>query len=168
MWVSTSLSLALNLLPHQVRSAFQLSIRPPSSRMKRKFPCSAQNGTSSGLTRYSFIAGSKEWAEQRRRQAATKPISPTFFADTDTRGFLPTELQAIISASSLIIITRSFPLFAGKLGTENLSESRWIEPTKSLGNYGHYCRESIPSLHWAAQKIDQLERSPKLLQANRN
>src|SRR5215510_3775919 len=87
MWVSTSFSLALNFLPHQVRSAFQLSIRPPSSRMKRKLPCSAQGGTSSGLARYSLVAGSKECAEQRRRQAATKPIRPSFFEGSDTRGF---------------------------------------------------------------------------------
>src|SRR5215469_9604553 len=80
MWVSTSLSLALNFLPHQVLSAFQLSIRPPSSRRKRKFPCSAQGGTSSGLARYSLVAGSKDRAEHSRREAATKPISPIFFA----------------------------------------------------------------------------------------
>src|SRR5882724_5778470 len=79
MWVSTSFSSALNLLPHQVRSAFQLSIRPPSSRMKRKFPCSAHGGTSSGLARYSFGAGSKGRAEQSSRDAASKPISPTLF-----------------------------------------------------------------------------------------
>src|SRR5215467_11078170 len=76
MWVSTSLSVALNFLPHQVRSAFQLSIRPPSSRMKRKFPCSDHSGTSSGLARYSFGAGSKEWPEQSNRNALTNPISP--------------------------------------------------------------------------------------------
>src|SRR4029077_14483629 len=75
MWVSTSFSAALNLFPHQVRSAFQLSIRPPSSRMKRKFPCSAHGGTSSGLARYSFGAGSKDCAEQSSRQAVTKPIN---------------------------------------------------------------------------------------------
>src|SRR5215467_2556812 len=151
MWESTSFSLALNFLPHQVRSAFQLSIRPPSSRMKRKLPCSAQDGTSSGLARYSLVAGSKEWAEQNRRQAATKPISPTSFAGTDTRGFLPMELQAIISTSSSLLI-RSYSLFAGKVGTEDFCESRWIKPAENLGNYGHYCRESIPSLHWATQK----------------
>src|SRR5215472_15690233 len=80
MWLSTSLSLALNFLPHQVRSAFQLSIRPPSSRMKRTFPCSAQGGTSSGFARYSLVGGSKDWAEQSRREAATKPIRPIFLA----------------------------------------------------------------------------------------
>src|SRR5229473_4271866 len=79
MWVSTSFSSALNLLPHQVRSAFQLSIRPPSSRMKRKFPCSAHGGTSSDLARYSFGAGGKDWAEHSTRDAATKPISPMLF-----------------------------------------------------------------------------------------
>src|SRR6202030_2599240 len=78
MWVSTSFSSALNFLPHQVRSAFQLSIRPPSSRMKRKFPCSAHGGTSSGLARYSLGAGSKDWEEQRSREVATKPTSPIF------------------------------------------------------------------------------------------
>src|SRR5580704_6142487 len=77
MWVSTSFSSALNFLPHQVCSAFQLSIRPPSSRMKRKFPCSAQGGTSPGLARY-LGAGSKDWAEQSSREAATKPISRMF------------------------------------------------------------------------------------------
>src|SRR6266404_5281566 len=76
MWLSASLPSALNLLPHQVRSAFQLSICPPSSRMKRKFPCFAHGGTSSGLARYSLGAGSKDWAEQSSREAATKPISP--------------------------------------------------------------------------------------------
>src|SRR5579864_819891 len=75
MWVSTSLSSALNLLPHQVRSAFHLSICPPSSRMKRKFPCSAQSGTSSGLARYSFGEGSKDCAEQSSKHAVTKPIA---------------------------------------------------------------------------------------------
>jgi len=65
-------------LPHQVRWAFQLSIRPPSSRMKRKFPCSAHGGTSSGLARYSLGAGSKDWEEQRSREVATKPTSPIF------------------------------------------------------------------------------------------
>src|ERR1700675_1745677 len=79
MCVSTSFSSALNLLPHQVRSAFQLSICPPSRRMKRKFPCSAHGGTSSGLARYSFGAGSKEWAEQSTSNAATKPISAMLF-----------------------------------------------------------------------------------------
>src|SRR5215831_13759843 len=79
MWVNTSFSWALNFLPHQVRSAFQLSIRPPSSRMKRKFPSSAQGGRSSGLARYSLVAGSKGWAELSRRDAATKPITPIFF-----------------------------------------------------------------------------------------
>src|SRR5258708_14155205 len=78
MWVSTSFSSKLNLLPHQVRSAFQLSIRPPSSRMKRKFPCSAHGGTSSGLARYSLGAGSKDWEEQTRREVATNPTSPMF------------------------------------------------------------------------------------------
>src|SRR5216684_9284775 len=76
MWVSTCFSSALNFLPHQVRSAFQLSIRPPSSRMKRKFPCSAHGGTSSGWARYSLGAGSKDWEEQRSREVATKPTSP--------------------------------------------------------------------------------------------
>src|ERR1700756_3896944 len=80
MWVSTSFSSALNFLPHQVCSAFQLSICPPSIRMKRKFPCSAQGGTSSSLARYSLGAGSKDWAEQSRREGASKPISPIFFA----------------------------------------------------------------------------------------
>src|SRR5271157_5366446 len=79
MWVSTSFSSALNLFPHQVRSAFQLSICPPSSRMKRKFPCSAHGGTSFGLARYSLGAGSKDWEEQRSRDAATKPISAMLF-----------------------------------------------------------------------------------------
>src|SRR5215472_16454785 len=88
MWVSTSFSLALNFLPHQVRSAFRLSIRPPSSRRKRKFPCSAHGGTSSGLARYNLVAGSKDWAEQSRREAATKLISPVFFA-IGTRSCLP-------------------------------------------------------------------------------
>src|SRR6266852_3163795 len=78
MWLSTSFSSALNFLPHQVRSAFQLSICPPSSRMKRKFPCFAHGGTSSFLARYSLGAGSKDWAEQSSREAATKPISPMF------------------------------------------------------------------------------------------
>src|SRR5260370_22427285 len=78
MWVSTSFSSKLNLLPHQVRSAFQLSTRPPSSRMKRKFPCSAHGGTSSGLARYSLGAGSKDWEEQRSREGATKPTSRMF------------------------------------------------------------------------------------------
>src|SRR6266404_6854472 len=76
MWVNTSFSSALNFLPHQVRSAFELSVRPPSRRMKRKFPCSAHGGTSSGLARYSFGAGSKDWEEQRSREVATKPTSP--------------------------------------------------------------------------------------------
>src|SRR6266478_1800798 len=76
MWVSASFSSALNFLPHQVRSAFQLSIRPPSSRMKRTFPCSAQGGTSSSLARYSLGARSKDWEEQRSREVATKPTSP--------------------------------------------------------------------------------------------
>src|SRR5271166_879470 len=79
MWLSTSFSSALNLLPHQVRSAFQLSICPPSSRMKRKFPCSAHGGTSSGLARYSFGAGSKVWAPQSSRNAQTEAISPMLF-----------------------------------------------------------------------------------------
>src|SRR5882762_2635331 len=78
MWVSTSFSSALNFLPHQVRSAFQLSIRPPSSRMKRKFPCSVHAGTSSGLDRYNLGAGSKGWAGQRTRKAVTNPTSPMF------------------------------------------------------------------------------------------
>src|SRR2546426_8803932 len=78
MRVSTSFPSALNFLPHQVRSAFQLSICPPSSRMKRKFPCSAHSGTSSGLARYTLGTGSKDWAEQRSREVATKPISPMF------------------------------------------------------------------------------------------
>src|ERR1700719_1089648 len=78
MWVSTSFSSALNFLPHQVRSAFQPSIRPPSSRMKRKSPCSAHGGTSSGLAQYSLGAGSKDWEEQRNREVATKPTSPMF------------------------------------------------------------------------------------------
>src|SRR6266478_1168562 len=60
MWVSTSFSSALNFLPHQVRSAFDLSIRPPSRRTTRKSPCSAHGGTSSGLARYSLCAGYKE------------------------------------------------------------------------------------------------------------
>src|SRR5579864_5547814 len=77
MWASTSFSSALNFLPHQVRSAFQLSIRPPSSRMKRKFPCSAHGGTSSGLARYSLGAGSKDRAEQSSRNAATKTTTPS-------------------------------------------------------------------------------------------
>src|SRR5208282_1118306 len=84
MWVSTSFSWALNFSPHQVRSAFQLSICPPSSRMKRKFPCSAHGGTSSGLARYSFGDGRKVWAKQSSRDAATKPISPMLFT-TRTR-----------------------------------------------------------------------------------
>src|SRR5258708_5001351 len=76
MWLSTSFSSALNSSPHQVRPAFQLSICPPSSLMKRKSPCSAHAGTSSGLARYSFGAGSKDWEEQRSREVATKPTSP--------------------------------------------------------------------------------------------
>src|SRR6266702_7098458 len=76
MWLSTSFSSALNLSPHQVRPAFQLSICPPSIRMKRKFPCSAHGGTSSGLARCSFGAGSKDWEEQRSREVASKPTSP--------------------------------------------------------------------------------------------
>src|SRR5215471_14352301 len=127
MWVSTSFSLALNFLPHQVRSAFQLSICPPSNRMKRKFPCSVQGGTSFGLARYSLIAGSKEWAEQRRRQAATEPISPMFLGGSDTCSLLPIGLQAIISSPSLLL--RSFPLLAGRVGIEDSFESRWIKPT---------------------------------------
>src|SRR5215471_12091857 len=74
MWVKTSLSSALNLFPHQVRSDFELSICPPSSRMKRKFPCSAQCGTSSGLARYSFGGGSKDCPVQSSKDAATKPM----------------------------------------------------------------------------------------------
>src|SRR5208282_1097564 len=84
MWLSTSFSSALNLSPHQVRSAFQLSICPPSSRMKRKFPCSAHGGTSSGLARYSFGDGRKVRAKQSSRDAATKPIRPMLFT-TRTR-----------------------------------------------------------------------------------
>src|SRR5215831_16970527 len=77
MWVSTSFLSALNFLPHQVRSAFQLSICPPSSRMKRKFPCSAHGGTFSGLARYNLGPGSKDWAaKQPSSEAATKPIRP--------------------------------------------------------------------------------------------
>src|SRR5882762_8162984 len=92
MWVSASFSSALNFLPHQVRSAFQLSIRPPSSRMKRKFPCSAHGGTSSGLARYSLGAGSKDWEEQRSREVATKPTSPMFLTiRTRCRGSLPSK-----------------------------------------------------------------------------
>src|SRR5260370_18016718 len=92
MWVSTAFSSALNFLPHQVRSAFQLSIRPPSSRMKRKFPCSAHGGTSSGLARYSLGAGSKDWEEQRSREVATKPTSPMFLTiRTRCRGSLPSK-----------------------------------------------------------------------------
>src|SRR6266436_3153675 len=78
MWLSTSFSSSLNFSPHQVRAAFQLSICPPSSRMKRKFPCSAHGGTSPGLARYSLGAGSKDWAGQSSREAATEPISPMF------------------------------------------------------------------------------------------
>src|SRR5215469_3575690 len=109
MWVSTSFSLALNFLPHQVLSAFQLSIRPPSSRIKRKFPCSAQGGTSSDLARYSLVAGSKEWAEQSRREAATKPISTIFFANR-TRcviSWLPGVKPP--SSSLLLRLLSSFP-----------------------------------------------------------
>src|SRR5271166_6123200 len=76
MWVSVSFSSALNLLPHQVRSAFELSICPPSIRMKRKFPCSAHGGTSSGLARSSLGTGSKDWPEQSNRNALRNPISP--------------------------------------------------------------------------------------------
>src|SRR5215469_15618876 len=79
MWVSTSFSGALNFFPHQVRSAFQLSILPPSNRMKRKFPCSAQSGTFSGLARYSCGAGSKHWAVQISRDAASKVTSKRIF-----------------------------------------------------------------------------------------
>src|SRR5215469_14022256 len=93
MWVSTSFSSELNFLPHQVRSAFQLSIRPPSSRMKRKFPCSAHGGTSCGLARNILGVGSKDWAEQSRREAATKTISPLFFGGSDTCGSLLIGLQ---------------------------------------------------------------------------
>src|SRR6185369_9214140 len=79
MWLRTSFSSTLNFLPHQVRSAFQLSICPPSSRMKRKFPCSAHGGTSSGAERYSLGAGSKGRAEQSTSNVATKPISAMLF-----------------------------------------------------------------------------------------
>src|SRR5579864_2850310 len=83
MWVSTSLSSALNFLPHHVRSAFQLSIRPPSRRIKRKFPCCAHAGTFSGLARYRFAAGSKG-SPELSRNTLTNPISPMLFA-TRTR-----------------------------------------------------------------------------------
>src|SRR4029077_2370272 len=76
---STSLSSALNFLPHHVRSAFQLSIRPPSRRIKRKFPCCAHAGTFSGLARYRFAAGSKG-SPELSRNTMTNPISPMLFA----------------------------------------------------------------------------------------
>src|SRR5271166_1429796 len=69
MWVNASFSSALNFWPHQVRSAFQLSICPPSIRMKRKFPCCAHGGTSSGLAR-------PEHFEVSRQPAACRPEHP--------------------------------------------------------------------------------------------
>jgi len=53
---------------------------PPSRRMKRKFPCSAQGGTSCGSARYSFGSGSKDWAPQSSREAATSAMSLMRFA----------------------------------------------------------------------------------------
>src|SRR5215472_6021180 len=110
MWVSTSFSSALNLLPHQVRAAFQLSICPPSSRMKRKFPCSAHGGTSCGLARYILGAGSKDWAEQSRREAATKTISPLFLGGSDTCGFRLIGLQPSLVLRRPLSFGRSSPL----------------------------------------------------------
>src|SRR5208282_119631 len=101
MWVSTSFSSALNFLPHHVRSAFQLSIWPPSIRMKRKFPCSAQGGTSCDLARYSFSAGSKECAEQSTRQALTRPISRmTLTIRTSCMVFFPRNAHEQIADSA--------------------------------------------------------------------
>ena len=74
MWVNTSFSWALNFLPHQVRSAFQLSIRPPSSRMKGKFLCSAQGGTSSGLARFSLVR--LKWLRSRQVFFAARRCTP--------------------------------------------------------------------------------------------
>src|SRR5258708_24480562 len=111
MWVSTAFSSALNFLPHQVRSAFQLSIRPPSSRMKRKFPCSAHGGTSSGLARYSLGAGSKDWEEQRSREVAPKPTSPMSLT-IRTRcvvSCLP-DFKPSFPRHHLLLLLSSFPL----------------------------------------------------------
>src|SRR6516162_3446903 len=137
MWVSTSFSVALNFLPHQVRSAFQLSIRPPSSRMKRKFPCSAQGGTSSGLARYSLVAGSKDWAEQSRREAATKPVSPIFFA-IGTRCAVSCLPRFKPSSSSLLLSSFSPP--GGKeQESKACSQRAELSRRKTSGDYrGHF------------------------------
>src|ERR1700745_2671666 len=133
MWLNTSFSAALNFLPHQVRSAFQLSICPPSIRMKRKFPCSAQGGTSSSLARYSLGAGSKDWAEQSRRKAATKPISPIFFA-IETR-FAVSCLPGFKLFLLIFLLLSSFSLPVGRLGTKvclhGAESSRW----ENLGTF---------------------------------
>jgi hypothetical protein len=51
--------------------------------MKRKFPCSAHGGTSSGLARYSFGAGSKDWAVQSSgRSDQTKQPNASYDSET--------------------------------------------------------------------------------------
>src|ERR1700756_1178600 len=133
MWVSTSCSSALNFLPHQVRSAFHLSIRPPSSRMKRKFPCSAQGGTSSGVARYSLAAGSKGWAEQSSREAASKPISPIFFA-IETR-FAVSCLHGFKLFLLIFLLLSSFSLPVGRLGTKVCLHCAESSRRENLGTF---------------------------------
>src|SRR5260370_39242655 len=88
--------------------------------MKRKFPCSAHGGTSSGLARYSLGAGSKDWAEQRSSEVATKPTSPMFLTirtrcrvpslrnDQDHQGGHIIRLGRLVAASKPLPSPRTF------------------------------------------------------------
>src|SRR6516225_9406670 len=139
MWVSTSFSSVLNFLPHQVRSAFQLSICPPSSRMKRKFPCCAHGGTSSGLARYSLGAGSKDCAEQR--EAATKPISPMFLAiRIGRRVSCLTDFKP--SSFVIIIIRLFFPFWQMRRRSKTSLKRAGLSQRETLGDYRCCCCES--------------------------
>src|SRR5246127_5696511 len=155
MWVSTSFSSALNFLPHQVRSAFQLSICPPSIRMKRKFPCWAQGGTSSSLARYSLGAGSKDWAEQSKREATSQPISPIFFA-IET-GFAVSCLPGFKLFLIILVIELFFPS-GGRVGTKAFLHCAESADGKTWERSPPRCRESATKMDWGLRKIDQLER----------
>jgi hypothetical protein len=89
--------------------------------MKRKFPCSAQGGTSSGVARYSLAAGSKDWAEQSSREAASKPISPIFFV-IEAR-FAVSCLPGFKLFLIILIIELFFPP-GGKTRNQSLSTRR--------------------------------------------
>ena len=92
MWVSTSFSSALNLLPHQVRSAFQLSICPPSSPDETKIPLLRPGRHVLRLGAIQFRRRLKRLggAEQQGCGDQTDNSKPSYHSDT-LHGFVPTK-----------------------------------------------------------------------------